>query len=349
MSSCLRGEIVNGNGDERVKRWIAIIGAVACFAAVSCRKAEPPRAEPAPRQDAFEVKKVFGTGPVRFMIALSASSITTADSVKCRMVLDVAQDYEAQFPDIAFPDDVPGTVLTNYEESEATEGDRRIIRREYELEPEYEGKLTFPKLEIYSHRTGEVKEEVLETEPVEVAVKSSRETAGDIEFRPMRGLVTVEQIEAQSRRRWPWIAGGAAAILVVAAAMIYLVRRPRPAPPPPPAHETALKRLRQLADRGLIAAGATEAFFVEVTGIIRDYIEQAFGVRAPEQTTEEFLADMVMAPAVALHRQILEPFLVAADEVKFACSRPDTAAMQRAFETAERFVIQSSNAGGGAA
>ena len=96
----------------------------------------------------------------------------------------------------------------------------------------------------------------------------------------------------------------------------------------------------------MIASGRVEPFFVEVTAIVRDYIEQAFGLRAPEQTTEEFLAGMVDEPAVGRHRAVLEPFLVAADEVKFACLSADSAAMQRAFDTAEDFVRQSAGVGG---
>ncbi|GMU23800.1 MAG: hypothetical protein AMXMBFR13_38780 [Phycisphaerae bacterium] len=321
--------------------FILAIASVALMAA--CRKAESPDASTVPAQPEYQVRKSFGSGPVRFTIQLSASEITTADALKCRMILGVAEGYEAEFPDIAFPDDVPGFVVTGFEEKQSSEGDRRTLRRDYELEPEYEGQLTLPKMEIYSHRTGEVNESVLETEPIEITVKSTHETAGDVAFKPMRGLVTVEQIEAQERRVWPWVAAGVAGVAVLALLGVYIARRPRPAATPPPAHETALRRLRALAERGLIAAGASEAFFVEVTSIIRDYIEAAFGVRAPEQTTEEFLADMVAEPRVARYRHVLEPFLVAADEVKFAGLRPDAEAMQRAFDTAEQFVIQSSD------
>ena len=314
-----------------------------CLPLASCRRAETPRPDSAASQPAYELRKTFGAGPVTFTIELSSPTITTADSLKCRMTLSVAQGYEADFPDVTFPDDVPGSILTDYQEHTVTENDRRTITRDYELEPEYEGKLTLPKLEVFSHRTGEIKEEVLETEPIEVTVKASRETPGDLELKGVRGLVTVEQMAAQERRAWPRVLAGCGALAAIVAGILYLARRPRRAPPPPPPHETALRRLRELADRGL-SADLIEPFFVDVTGIVRDYIEQAFGVRAPEQTTEEFLAQMVTSPSVARHRAVLEPFLVAADEVKFACMRPDVAAMRRAFETAETFVIQSSGA-----
>lgn len=325
-------------------RRVVIVLVIGCLAAGSCRKAEPPRATTEAAPVEYEVRKTFGTGPITFTVEMSSPAITTADALKYRLTLDVAQGYEADFPDIAFPEDVPGSILTGYEEHTATEGDRRVIRRDYEIEPEYECKLVFPKVEVYSHRTGEVKEDVLETEPIEVAVKATQETPGDLELKPVRGLVTVEQIAAQERHVWPWFLAGSCALVATIVSIVYLARRPRRLPPPPPPHEVALKRLRELAARGL-ATYAIEPFFVEVTGIVRDYIEQAFGVRAPEQTTEEFLAQMVSSPVVARHRHILEPFLVAADEVKFAGMRPDVGAMQRAFETAESFVIQSSIVG----
>jgi hypothetical protein len=320
-----------------------VISAIACLAAASCRKTEVPRATPEAVHAEYEVRQTFGSGPVTFTVELSSASITTADSLRCRLTLRVAQGYEADFPDIAFPDDVPGSILTGYEEFASSEGDRRVVRRDYELEPEYEGRIILPKVEVYSHRSGEIKEDIVDTEPIEVTVKATQETPGDLELTPVRGLVTVEQIAAQERRIWLWILAGACLLAASAAGIAYLARRPRRVPPPLPAHEIALRRLRDLADRGL-ATYAVEAFFVEVTGIARDYIEQAFGMRAPEQTTEEFLARIASSPVVLRHRHVLEPFLVAADEVKFACLRPDIAAMQRAFDTAETFVIQSSGA-----
>lgn len=324
-------------------RGFVIISIIACLAAGACRKAEVAPAASEAAQTAYEVCKAFGTGPVTFTVEMSAAEITTAEVLKCRLTLAAADGYEAEFPDIAFPDDVPGAIVTDYQEQTSTENGRRIVQREYEIEPEYEGTLTLPKLEVYSHRSGEVKEEILETEPIEVTVKATQAAAGDLELRPLRGLVTVEQMEAQERRVWPWIVGGICVVFLAIGGIVYLTRRPRREPPPPPAHEVALRRLREMADRGLAAHGV-EAFFVEVTGIVRDYIEQAFGVRAPEQTTEEFLTKMMSEPAVARHRHVLEPFLVAADEVKFACMRPDATAMQRAYDTARSFVIESSSA-----
>ncbi len=202
-------------------RRFAIILTVACFAVVSCRKAETPRAAAA-TQPAYEVSRTFGAGPVTFTVELSSAAITTAESVKCRLTLSAAQGYEAEFPDIALPEDVPGSIVTDYEEHTASEGDRQVVRRDYEFEPEYEGKLVLPKMEIYSHRSGEVKEEILETEPIEVTVKAMQEAPQDLELRPVRGLVTVEQMIAQERRAWPRIVVGLCVLVAAVAGIVYL-------------------------------------------------------------------------------------------------------------------------------
>ena len=148
------------------------------------------------------------------------------------------------------------------------------------------------------------------------------------------------------RRVWPKVIAVLAATAVVVALVVWWARRPRVEPPPPPAHEVAVKRLRELERSDLIGRRKVEPFFVAVTEIVRDYIESAFGLRAPEQTTEEFLANLTDAKALAGHRQVLQPFLTAADEVKFARFDADETAMRRAFDTAESFVLATSRTEG---
>ena len=197
-------------------------------------------------------------------------------------------------------------------------------------------------MEVYYRRSGEVKEDRLEIEPVEVAVSAASVSGGVLEFRPARGLVEADRIEAMERRLWPKVVVVLAATVAVVVLLVWWVRRPRAVTPPPPAHEVAIKRLRDLERSDLIGRRKVEPFFVAVTEIVRDYIEGAFGLRAPEQTTEEFLASLTDAKALTDHRQVLQPFLTAADEVKFARFDADEGAMRRAFSTAENFVLATS-------
>ena len=315
----------------------------------SCSKS--PTAEPEDHEaaDAAVVRKDFATGPVTLTIELSADSITTADALTCTMILRVDDGFEAELPDLAFPVDLPGMILTHFDEHETKVESRTVTVREYELEPEYPGVFEVPTLQVYYHRENEIQEEMLETDPMGFKVSEAPASAEMLELKPFRGLVTVEQIAAERRRSWPWIVGGLGAAILVVGLIVYVLRRPRAAPPPRPAHEIAMEALRALAAKDLVGKGQVEPFFVEITWIVRDYVESAFGLRAPEQTTEEFLLDIATAPAVAKHRGVLEPFLTAADEVKFARAAPNTTTIQRTFDTARDFILQTSNTDGGRA
>lgn len=324
---------------------IFLVAMVAC-STISCSKKAEQDQQNQTEVDDSAVRKEFAAGPVKLSIELSAGSITTADALLCTMTLRVNDGYEAEFPDLAFPIDLPGMILTHFDERDTKEEAQTLRVREYELEPEYPGTFELPALEVYYHRENQIQEEIIETDPIKFEVTETPASAEMLELKPFRGLVTVEQIQAERRRTWPWFVGGVGGAIVLAALVVYLICRPRPAPPPRPAHEIAMEALRILAAKDLIAKGQIEPFFVEITWIIRDYIELAFGLRAPEQTTEEFLGNITSAPAVARHRDILEPFLTAADEVKFARAIPGTSTIQRTFDTARGFILQTSNTEG---
>lgn len=327
------------------RTWLALAVALAAVSVGSCRREVRPATQPA-CAPAYAFKKDYGAGPVRFRIELSSDRVTTADALHCRLTLRCENGFEAEFPDLVLPDDVPGLIATGYDERASVESGASLRVREFELEPEHAGVFRLPALQVYYHKADDVREELLETDPIEIRVEPASASADGLALKPMRGLITVERIEAAQRRTWPWIAGSAVAALAMIGIAIWWFRRPRPAAPPPPAHEVALEALRQLVAKDYIAAGRFEAFFVEITAIVREYIERAFGLHAPEQTTEEFLAGITRQPVVAAHRAALEPFLIAADEVKFARAVPDRAAIQRAFDTARGFVLQTSGAEG---
>ena len=56
-----------------------------------------------------------------------------------------------------------------------------------------------------------------------------------------------------------------------------------------PAHEQAYRELERLLARELIEKGQVKEFYAGVSGVLRRYIENRFGLKAPERTTEEFL------------------------------------------------------------
>ncbi|MGE0398504.1 MAG: hypothetical protein AB7T06_17490 [Kofleriaceae bacterium] len=90
------------------------------------------------------------------------------------------------------------------------------------------------------------------------------------------------------------------------------------------AYEDAVAHLRRLEDKGAPDSDSADAWFVELSAIVRRYLEGRYEIRAPELTTEEFLQVATARPELtAEHRKLLEAFLERCDRVKFAGYRPD--------------------------
>ena len=103
--------------------------------------------------------------------------------------------------------------------------------------------------------------------------------------------------------------------------------------------ERALKELSVLMNRHLVEKDMVKDFYLELTMIVRRYIERQHAVRAPEQTTEEFLAAAVRHPRFT--RPVLDrlkAFLEAADLVKFAAHHPEHAMIEQAISMAKAYI-----------
>lgn len=92
-------------------------------------------------------------------------------------------------------------------------------------------------------------------------------------------------------------------------------------PKPLSAHEKALGLLEQLRKKKLWENNQVKQYHSELTDIIRNYIDERFGVSSPEQVSDETLAamkDKLDEDTFAKLRQMLQ----LADMVKFAKAQP---------------------------
>jgi hypothetical protein len=175
-----------------------------------------------------------------------------------------------------------------------------------------------------------------------VQVTSILPEAGD-QLRAEKGLAhwprppITKFVIAAGRDRPAGPAAGAAGALVAGPA-----HRLEAPPPPTPAHEKALAALAELEQRTDFARADAELFFVEVSAIVRRYVEDRFHLRAPEQTTEEFIrATSVSSLLSPDHKRLMEDFLIESDLVKFARHRPGADRMQHALGAAYRLVRET--------
>jgi hypothetical protein len=105
--------------------------------------------------------------------------------------------------------------------------------------------------------------------------------------------------------------------------------------------EVALQRLEQI--RALMQPAAGREFSIEVSGIVRDYIESRFRVMAAHRTTDEFLHDLLVSAESSLagHRELLAEFLHSCDLAKFGGWSLPQLDMEALLQGARRFVIES--------
>jgi hypothetical protein len=175
-------------------------------------------------------------------------------------------------------------------------------------------------------------------------VKSSLAGEDDSTLRAADGRLLAWK---KGRNRFWWIfAAIVVAMLALAVAARRFFRRggetPEAAPPPIPAHEAALAALAALRAKGWMESRAFEPFYTELSRIVRRYLEDRFGLRAPERTTEEFMREAVKSPALtAAQRDSVGSFLEQSDLVKFARHEPAPEDMSSGLAAAERLVRET--------
>jgi hypothetical protein len=105
------------------------------------------------------------------------------------------------------------------------------------------------------------------------------------------------------------------------------------------AYDEAVAQLRTLQSKGAPDAETADGWFVQLSSIVRRYLESRYEIRAPELTTEEFLLVATARPELrGEHRQMLTSFLERCDRVKFAGYRPDAEESLATLEAARGFV-----------
>ena len=127
----------------------------------------------------------------------------------------------------------------------------------------------------------------------------------------------------------PWILGGLGLALLIAAAIYFYLTRRNPLKailkekPKEPAHVIALRKLDQVKEDKAWQKGHIKEFYSDLSDILRHYIEDRYGIPAPEQITSQIMeslryVDLPDENVPDKARQVLE----LADLVKFAKFEP---------------------------
>lgn len=142
-----------------------------------------------------------------------------------------------------------------------------------------------------------------------------------------------------------WLGIAVAAVALVGLVAWLVARRWRGREivvPKAKAWEVAYQRLEELDKRQLPKTGKYGAYYVDLSAILRYYIEDRFSLRAPEETTPEFVGEAARSGKFSKEQQhTIASFLRHCDRVKFARYKPTLEEMDTSFSQVLVFVDET--------
>lgn len=265
---------------------------------------------------------------VEVKIAAEKSRVDPAESLFFRVELKAPKDSGIILPDLRSR--VNGFSLAEdfVEEAQVTDDGRVLTAANWRLVPE-------PSAKHYRIRPFAVGP--LVCGPVYFDPPSEREVVtGAMEVNPKKDFPDL------SWRLAGLIAAVAAGLVVLIMMLITAIRffarkikEHRMSP-----IERAWVELERLIKKGLPGRGRYKDFYVELTMVVRRYIQRKYGIRAPHMTTEEFL--QAASPSDELKR-----FLQSADMVKFAGVQATADMTDDAVDSARAYLKSDSGASEG--
>jgi hypothetical protein len=168
---------------------------------------------------------------------------------------------------------------------------------------------------------------------------ATNQTAAAIVANDIRDIKPPVEIPNPWEWLW-WVLGALAIVIILLAAWRYWRRQKVRAPLviEIPAHERARRKLETALD----LLDQPKPFCIMVSDAVRLYLEERFGLRAPERTTDEFLADLSRSDALTgSQKESLKEFLFACDMVKFAKYEPRRPELEALYKSALRLIEET--------
>ncbi|MBN1393234.1 MAG: hypothetical protein JW947_10590 [Sedimentisphaerales bacterium] len=305
------------------------------FAFIGCEKNADSK-----KEAKFAIDKDYQQGPVTVHERVDKAKITIADTFLLEFEAAVGPGYEVRMPKVDKVLENFGIVDWENLGSKLDENNNVVSRYRYKLEPFLSGKFQIPAFtfEFYDMNSPGDKKYEITTEPIDIEVTSLLgEQRADLKIADIECVV---EMPAKPSYWWAWVLC-AAGVIAAAGFLVHLrhkhikelVRIFKPA------HEIAYECLRALVKQDLIKAGKIKEFYERLSDILRHYIEHRFNLRAPERTTEEFLAELPAANVLSQSEQErLGEFLRHCDLVKFAKYNPTAEQIQKTFDLVKNFI-----------
>ena len=314
------------------------------FSSLSCK--EEKREEGDSRD--YDIAKEYKRGPATLDVKVDHKEITIADQITLVLEAKISEDFKIEMP--KFGEKLEQFGIKDYRNPPARLADdgKLLYRRSYLLEPFLSGEYTIPvmKVQFWKKDEPDSQKYELETEELTIQVQSLLpEKTAELEIRDISGPVS---LPPPSRGRIYGIIIGGIVLILIAVVFILWWKRRRVfelVSPKIPAHELSYRALEKLLAEKLIDQGQVKLFYYRLSDILRHYIENRFGLHAPEQTSEEFLEELGSSDVLQTdHKRLLKEYMQHCDLVKFAEYQPASEDIQKTFDACKRFIVETESA-----
>lgn len=289
------------------------------------------------------------SGPVKATISLEPARPLIGDAVTLTLTVTAGKDVEVLMPE--FEEALERFTIMDFVPRESIDDEGRTITvQKYRLQPPSSGKQAIPPIliEYVDRRKGqrEAPEGLDAYELLTDRLDFKVQSVGPAKDELMPPMGKLPLRESAPSPLWPQVALIAVGAAGVFGGLTFLVRSRRGRRQS--AYELARAGLDRLLDRPRPRRELVDAFYVELSGVVRRYLEDRFELRAPELTTEEFLASVGDSPDLSRdHQALLRSLLRQADLVKFAGVQPSNEDIERSIDAARRFLEETREERGG--
>lgn len=319
----------------------AAVGVVALIVSVcpaTCGEDGGQPDSPAAADEASRREAAADRGPVRVTAAVEPSPARLSDDLTLTVTIDSAGGVAIRKCDFASPPD-DFLVRASRDAPPRTEGGREVVERIYTLEPLRAGRLAISPVGVtfVDARSGSPGEQAVQTGAIEVEIAAA--LAGDAGLESLRPAAGPLELAEQGGRGSPWpLATAVAALAAATLAWWWLRRRAAPGGVSVSPQDDARQELRRLLGEDRSSREMRD-FYVDLTRVVRRYLEETTGIRALEQTTEECVRTVAarkpFSPETAAR---LKGFLESADLVKYAAYVPSPGEVDESVERARSLV-----------
>ncbi len=258
--------------------------------------------------------------PIAISSSVDKARIRIGDLITYTVTVTHEKDIHIEMPGLGA--NLGGFEIRDYQVHDPKKEKSQIVSQvDYIISTFFTGEFEIPPLTVFYYTPEDSTAKILTTEKIKIVVESVKASeAGDI--RDIKPPVEIPRNWWMTLR---WFALGAGVIgLAVLAYWIYRRKKQgkgllpvREIPPRPP-HEIALERINQLRDSDLLENGEIKQYYIEISEIIRQYIEGRYFIIAMEMTTTEVLEGLTGAELTGEDFQYFSDFLNRCDLVKFA-------------------------------